>query len=829
MTTIPNLLSLFGGSSSGSTGGTGSALTDYAIYQKNGARQFEDFKKQKLIQKAVDDFRAALANVKSPDEFVKNRKVMDFAMKAFGLGTATEDYGLTRRAITQDLDDKRALANRLTDSRYKTITKAFDFANSGVDKLADKDFVDDLVKRFLQNEFERSIGEKNSAVRDAIVFRRNVGDITRTVDILGNGILRRVVTKTLQLPDEIAIQSVQKNIADIDKRIDTRKFMLNPTGGTTGTSSLSPAQRLANANTALSVADNTRSIVDSVVSQISQLEQDYANLDATFAANAADAPLQQANLPEAVQSRGAYSATIGALGQATGNFAAAINAVDAAIQAIDAGSNDPTFGGAAQYQRALDRITLVRDQVAAPGFGAYDGESLAVAGAAPGTFTNGTYVAKTISFTSAMSVDVKVHDLQPTLDLANTALGQLGGYDPATARDQLVAARAALVTAQSSTETMSGALASELESLNQGFGAIAGYAVPIATSDVYRGQKAVTAAQSALTSISDTVTQMRVLALQLSDPAYAGDRAAADDQFKTLAAKLGTQLASADYADAVGGDTRNLLKTTGDYTYNLFADGSATIKASSVSLDAMIDPFAADAQAGILSLGDAAGAMNALDRIGQLQAALGEATTSIEGQAKAFGVAAYDIDPRGKLDARYRTLAQFASTSVALATFNKTNLLSAGATDVAINSTDVPGDTVLKAYPQMSTGVADVLTSGAAALPGTGPFDQTNPARVALMDALIAAQGVQNQLMMNRSAIVSIRDAAQKQNPDSASSTTNDPFNVKATAFTDQFIRRYLITVDSQNSATAQASGSYNSALSLLQGATGGGSNLFSI
>jgi hypothetical protein len=353
--------------------------------------------------------------------------------------------------------------------------------------------------------------------------------------------------------------------------------------------------------------------------------------------------------------------------------------------------------------------------------------------------------------------------------------------------------------------------------------------VPVATSDVYRGQKAVTSAQTALTSMSDTMTQLRVLALQLSDPSYAGDRSAADGEFKTLAAKLGTQLASADYADAVGGDTRNLLKTGGTYTYNLFADGSASIKSTSVGLDAAVDPFASDVQAGTLSLADPAGAMAAVDRIRQLEAAVGEASSSIDGQAKAFGVAAYDIDPRAKLDARYRTLAQFATSSISLANFNKTNLLKAGATDVAINSTDVPGDTVLEAHPEMSTNVADVLTSGAAALPGTGPFDQTNPARVALTDALIAAQRVQNDLMVNRSAIVSVRNAAQKENPGSASSTANDPFNVKATAFTDQFIRRYLITMDSQNSATAQASGSYNSALTLLQGVTGGGSSQLSI
>jgi hypothetical protein len=828
MATIPNVLSLFGGGSTATLGTGTSALAEYTIYQKNGPKQFEQFKQQKTIQKAVADFREAVANIDSPEAFVKNRKAMDFAMRAFFLGGSTEDYGLTRRAITQSLDDEKALANRLTDTRYKKITEAFDFAKSGVDKLKDTAFVDDLVNRYLQNEFERSIGDKNSAVRDAIVFRRSVGDITKTVDILGNALLRRVVTTALQLPDQIALQSVKKQISLVDDRIDTTKFMLNPTSSTTTTlGTLTPTQRLANADKGLSILDNTRSVVKAIVDQLSQLDTDYATLDATIASRAAERPRQEIAIPQAVTSRGAYEASIGALQATEGGINGAINAIGGALSAIAAGGSDPAQTPAQQYQWVIDKITQLRDQMASAGYGSYQGQSLARATDDPATFTDGAKTVSSIELTSALTVDVKARDVSSALDGLNQALAALGGYTAGGAEADLDAARSALLGAQTVVQAAQGTLGADLDTLNAGLSAMEGWAVPMATADLYAGSQLAATGRTALTNVQDIVGQMRILAMTSLDSGYTGDRAALDAEFKTLAASLSGALDGADATDPSTGEVRNLLRAgTGSYTFDLFADGTTSITAPTLGIDGKLDPVAADIAAGTAGIGDRDAAASVLARLTGIEVDLAQASANLSGTSKAFALASVDIDPRGSLDARYRNLATLADASIGLATFQQVNLLNAQATDVTLNSNDLPGSPKLEAQPEMRTLVADRLAQGAAGLPGTGPFDQTNPARVALVDALIEAQRVQMALDTNRAEIKTVRDQAQRDVPDSANSA-DDPFDVKATAFTDQFIRRYLITVDSQSSSLGtQAQSSYSVALGLL-GSARGNTSLF--
>ena len=72
--------------------------------------------------------------------------------------------------------------------------------------------------------FEKKLGEQNPALREAEYFRRNIGDIENGFDILGDKVLRAVVTTTLNLPQQIALQSVDKQKSLIDARIDVEDF-----------------------------------------------------------------------------------------------------------------------------------------------------------------------------------------------------------------------------------------------------------------------------------------------------------------------------------------------------------------------------------------------------------------------------------------------------------------------------------------------------------------------------------------------------------------------------------------------------------------------------
>ena len=82
----------------------------------------------------------------------------------------------------------------------------------GVNVLKSSKTVEDLVSRYITNEYEKDLGNQNPALREASYFLRKVGNANSSLDILGDKILRSVTTYTLGLPDEIAFQSIAKQV-----------------------------------------------------------------------------------------------------------------------------------------------------------------------------------------------------------------------------------------------------------------------------------------------------------------------------------------------------------------------------------------------------------------------------------------------------------------------------------------------------------------------------------------------------------------------------------------------------------------------------------------
>jgi len=200
------------------------AMFIFQSLQKTGDKQFEQFKKEPQIEKEVAHFRERVKEIESVDEFLDDRRLMAFALSAFAMESEIQFLGRMRKVLTEPPEDEEALVNKLRDPRFKEIATAFNFAKNGVSKLKDASFVNSIVERFHTNEFELRLGEQNPALREAAFFRRKIGDIKNTFDILGNQVLRDVVTFTFDLPKEIALQSVDKQKALIDARVDIEDF-----------------------------------------------------------------------------------------------------------------------------------------------------------------------------------------------------------------------------------------------------------------------------------------------------------------------------------------------------------------------------------------------------------------------------------------------------------------------------------------------------------------------------------------------------------------------------------------------------------------------------
>ncbi len=207
--------------------GGGTYEAAFPVYQsllQTRDKQFAAFGKQPNIKTDIAYFRDNAPKIATIEEFFADRRLMTVALSAYGLDDELQYMGRIRKVMSESVSDKKALANKLIDPRFKALATAFAFGDFGTANLALNSFVDKVIDKFKTNEFEKFLGQRNPALREAEYFRRNIGAIENTFNILGDNVLRSVVTTALGLPLEIALQSVDTQKGLIDRRVDIADF-----------------------------------------------------------------------------------------------------------------------------------------------------------------------------------------------------------------------------------------------------------------------------------------------------------------------------------------------------------------------------------------------------------------------------------------------------------------------------------------------------------------------------------------------------------------------------------------------------------------------------
>lgn len=222
------LATLYGlGNGSGGGGfGTGNAILDFQAAERLAEREQEMVRKDPMVQREVDNFLKLLDKAETPEDLLKDPRALEFILRGLMVTDRIGQDALVRQTLLSDLDDKKSLANRLGDNRLKQAAVMYDFHESGLSVLKSKEVLEGLVETYYQQRYEERLAERNPAFPDALYFRRiaNDQDLSDPYDILGDPILRRVITTALGLPLEIAIQPVETQARAITSRLDLDKL-----------------------------------------------------------------------------------------------------------------------------------------------------------------------------------------------------------------------------------------------------------------------------------------------------------------------------------------------------------------------------------------------------------------------------------------------------------------------------------------------------------------------------------------------------------------------------------------------------------------------------
>lgn len=129
-------------------------------------------------------YTTAIAGVTSVDDFLSDDTLYTYALTASGLNPNLQSKTTIRQVLTSDLSDPGSFANTLSDTRYRMLAAAFNFATdgtiSGIEGAQSADQVDSTTEMFMTYYDDAAV----SAEAVATTFYRNRINLQTSVDAL---------------------------------------------------------------------------------------------------------------------------------------------------------------------------------------------------------------------------------------------------------------------------------------------------------------------------------------------------------------------------------------------------------------------------------------------------------------------------------------------------------------------------------------------------------------------------------------------------------------------------------------------------------------------
>lgn len=221
-------LALLGGGGTAATADSATAVTVLRRASASGAeaKGVAATAKEAAVKLAVARFTEGISRARNVETALRDPRVSAVLLPALGLPDAVDMPGLAVRALTSDPTDAKSVASRLTDTRWKAASTTLNLSARGMDGLRDPAVQKKLIDGYTAYQWRVSKNNEASGVADALYFQKRMatGKAPTVYEVLGDAVLRRVVTGALGLPDALAIQEVTTQARAVTSRIDLTKL-----------------------------------------------------------------------------------------------------------------------------------------------------------------------------------------------------------------------------------------------------------------------------------------------------------------------------------------------------------------------------------------------------------------------------------------------------------------------------------------------------------------------------------------------------------------------------------------------------------------------------
>ena len=229
-----NIGLLFGGSSSGDNGilsilsgassgaSTANPITTLTSAETNQTKDIAATAKDPEVARDIATFTKAVNGATNVTQLLANPTVMKVLLTANGLGDQVSYTALAQKALTSDLTNTNSVANQLksTNSAWLSAAQTYQFAAKGLSVIQTPSVLSTITNAYAEVTWRTSLDATTPGLSNALTFRSKASTVTSVDQILGDPVLRDVVTTALGLPLQIAEQPLPTQEGLISKGLD---------------------------------------------------------------------------------------------------------------------------------------------------------------------------------------------------------------------------------------------------------------------------------------------------------------------------------------------------------------------------------------------------------------------------------------------------------------------------------------------------------------------------------------------------------------------------------------------------------------------------------
>lgn len=231
--TATSITSILNASYSGTTTAVSSASSEnpiaaLGIAQRNQTQDIKQESLQPAVQRDIAAFTKAVQTAKTVQQLLSNPTVLTVLLTANGLGAEANYPALAQKALLSNPSDPTSLANQLagTNGQWLTTAQTYQFATKGLSLIQNPKAISTITNGYAEVLWRQSLDKQTPGLSNALYLIQNAKNFTSADQILGDSVMRNVVTTALGIPKQLAYQSLtaqqqaitsQLTIADLQK------------------------------------------------------------------------------------------------------------------------------------------------------------------------------------------------------------------------------------------------------------------------------------------------------------------------------------------------------------------------------------------------------------------------------------------------------------------------------------------------------------------------------------------------------------------------------------------------------------------------------------